>query len=97
MRAYILAFRNSRAYREIEFLSKELNEANVTLENKVEERTRELNHTNVQLGNEKQKSDELLLNILPEEIVKELRETGSSKARRFPSVTEWQFILTKTS
>lgn len=87
MQAYILAFRNSKAYREIGFLSKELNEANITLEHKVEERTRQLNASNFQLTDEKRKSDELLLNILPAEIAEELRETGSSRARRFPSVT----------
>jgi len=87
MQAYILAYRNSRAYREIEFLSKGLNEANITLETKVEDRTKQLNASNFQLAGEKRKSDELLLNILPAEIAEELRETGSSKARRFPSVT----------
>jgi class 3 adenylate cyclase len=87
MQAYILAFRNSKAYREIAFLSTELNEANITLEHKVEERTRQLNASNFQLTDEKRKSDELLLNILPAEIAGELRETGSSRARRFPSVT----------
>ncbi len=87
MQAYILAFRNSKAYKEIAFLSKELNEANITLEHKVEERTRQLNTSNFQLTDEKRKSDELLLNILPAEIAEELREKGSSKARRFPSVT----------
>lgn len=87
MQAYILAYRNSSAYKEIEFLSEELNEANITLENKVEERTKQLNDSNFQLAGEKRKTDELLLNILPLEIAEELRETGSSRARRFPSVT----------
>ncbi len=53
----------------------------------MEERTRQLNASNFQLTDEKRKSDELLLNILPAEIAEELREKGSSKARRFPSVT----------
>ena len=87
MQAYILAYRNSRAYKEIEFLSKDLNEANITLETKVEERTKQLNTSNFQLADEKRKTDELLLNILPSEIAEELRETGTSRARRFPSVT----------
>ncbi|MCF8234937.1 MAG: tetratricopeptide repeat protein [Bacteroidales bacterium] len=39
------------------------------------------------IENEKQKSDSLLLNILPEETAEELKETGSSKARRFDVVT----------
>jgi class 3 adenylate cyclase len=87
MQAYILAYRNSRAYKEIGFLSEELNEANITLEHKVEERTRQLNVSNIQLADQKRKSDDLLLNILPSEIAEELRETGSSKARRYPSVS----------
>ncbi|MBI1780727.1 MAG: 7TM-DISM domain-containing protein [Sphingobacteriales bacterium] len=63
MQAYILAYRNSVAYKKIEILSEELNEANITLEKKVEDRTAALNLTNSQLTDEKRKSDELLLNI----------------------------------
>lgn len=87
MQAYILAYRNSTAYKRIEYLSEELNEANITLEKKVVDRTRELNRSNDQLIKEKRKSDDLLLNILPAEIAEELKESGSSKARRYPSVT----------
>lgn len=87
MQAYILAYRNSTAYKKIQSLSDELNEANITLEKKVVDRTAALNHTNEQLGEEKRKSDELLLNILPAEIANELRQQGSSSARRYPSVT----------
>ena len=36
---------------------------------------------------EKQRSDELLLNILPAEVAEELKETGSAKAKSFDSVT----------
>ncbi len=87
LQAYILASRNATAYHQIEDLSQDLNEANITLEEKVAERTRELRGANRQLSEEKRKSDELLLNILPVDIAEELKETGSSKARRFPSVT----------
>jgi len=55
-------------------------EQNIMLENKVEERTRELN-------SEKEKSDELLLNILPSETAHELKKHGKSKARSFEKVT----------
>ena len=55
-------------------------EQNVMLETKVEERTREL-------STEKQKSDELLLNILPSETAEELKATGSAKAKSFALVT----------
>ncbi|MBL7811880.1 MAG: AAA family ATPase [Bacteroidetes bacterium] len=50
------------------------------LEEKVKERTRELKE-------EKERSEALLLNILPSETAEELKRTGSSKARDFPMVT----------
>lgn len=40
-----------------------------------------------QLRNEKDRSDELLLNILPSETAEELKKTGSSKAKYFDEVT----------
>ncbi len=42
---------------------------------------------NVIIQDEKEKSDKLLLNILPEETAEELKEKGSSKARSFEMVT----------
>ncbi len=39
------------------------------------------------ISEEKQKSDDLLLNILPAEIAKELKEKGSSEAKYFDSVS----------
>jgi class 3 adenylate cyclase len=50
------------------------------LEEKVKERTRELKE-------EKDKSDTLLLNILPAETADELKRTGTSKAKEFKLVT----------
>lgn len=55
-------------------------EYNKTLELKVEERT-------LQLQAEKKKSDDLLLNILPEEVAEELKEKGSSDAKQYEHVT----------
>jgi adenylate cyclase len=55
-------------------------EQNALLEQKVLERTS-------QLEGEKQKSDNLLLNILPEEIAQELKEFGKSKARMYNEVS----------
>lgn len=51
-----------------------------TLEEKVEDRTRQLNE-------EKNKSDSLLLNILPAETAEELKQTGTAKAKDFDLVT----------
>lgn len=50
------------------------------LEALVKERTKELEE-------EKQKSEDLLLNILPPETAEELKQYGSAKARRYESVT----------
>ncbi len=57
-----------------------LQNQNEILEKQVEERTAEL-----QL--EKQKSENLLLNILPEEVAEELKEKGSSKAHFYDEVS----------
>lgn len=50
------------------------------LEHKVEERT-------IELQNEKKKSDDLLLNILPEDIANELKQTGITKPRSYEVAT----------
>lgn len=50
------------------------------LEAQVKERTQELQI-------EKQKSDDLLLNILPQEVAEELRQKGASKAQQYDEVT----------
>jgi class 3 adenylate cyclase len=50
------------------------------LEGKVQERTRELNE-------EKNKSESLLRNILPEETAEELKRTGTSRAKDFAQVS----------
>lgn len=39
------------------------------------------------LRKEKQRSDDLLLNILPQEVAEELKQTGSSEARQYDNVT----------
>lgn len=59
---------------------KRLEEYNANLEHKVKERT-------IDLQSEKEKSDELLLNILPVDIARELKEKGSAEAKKFESVT----------
>lgn len=46
-----------------------------------------LEKKNISLGNEKQKSDNLLINILPYETAEELKATGSAKSRSFDMVT----------
>ncbi len=53
---------------------------NISLEQKVTERTKELQE-------EQRRSDNLLLNILPEQTANELKETGKSLAKRHEIVT----------
>lgn len=47
----------------------------------------QLEEKNVIIEAEQQRSEELLLNILPKSVADELRESGSAKARKFKSVT----------
>lgn len=48
---------------------------------------RKVEEQNEIIRNEKRRSDELLLNILPMEIVEELKNTGQTVARRYENVT----------
>jgi class 3 adenylate cyclase len=57
-----------------------LQDQNDLLEKQVDERTFELQ-------NEKQKTENLLLNILPHEVAEELKENGSSEAKYYDEVT----------
>lgn len=57
-----------------------LQDQNDLLENQVNERTQELQ-------NEKQKTENLLLNILPHEVAEELKENGSSEAKYYDEVS----------
>lgn len=50
-------------------------------------RNRYIQATNKIIENERNRSDKLLLNILPEETANELKENGKVKAQRFDSVT----------
>ncbi len=50
-------------------------------------RYRFIQETNMIIEKEKNRSEELLLNILPEETAQELKESGKVKAKRFESVT----------
>ncbi len=68
---------------------KEQMQANITqeLERKVEERTKEINEQKELIEEERQKSEDLLMNILPEEAVHELKTTGKSKPKVHQSVS----------
>lgn len=78
-----------RLKREREHLEKErlIQEQNIMLEQKVEERTSELELEKVKANELLQKSDDLLLNILPAEIADELKYKGQSNAKTYSLVT----------
>lgn len=57
------------------------------LENKVRERTQKIEEQSIQIREEKEKSDELLLNILPKHTAEELKSTGYYQAKSYQNVT----------
>ncbi|OQA01249.1 MAG: Adenylate cyclase [Bacteroidetes bacterium ADurb.Bin408] len=71
----------------IKFSNKKLKEAKFKLENQVQSRTEELFKQKKELEKEKEKSDRLLLNILPYKIAEELKEKGFAKAKYYPNVS----------
>ncbi len=57
------------------------------LEDKVKERTSEIEKQKIQIEKEKEKSDALLLNIIPKRTAEELKSTGKYKAQNYKNVT----------
>ncbi len=69
-------------------------EQNIRLEEMVNERTLQLRTTNIQLSQslktveeERSKAENLLLNILPQAVAEELKESGRAEPRQFEHVT----------
>jgi class 3 adenylate cyclase/ligand-binding sensor domain-containing protein len=71
----------------VRYSNKRLREAKLKLEELVKERTNEINSQKRELEIEKEKSDKLLLNILPFKIAEELKVHGNAKTKFFDSVT----------
>ncbi|MEP7362530.1 MAG: adenylate/guanylate cyclase domain-containing protein, partial [Acidobacteriota bacterium] len=65
----------------------QLRERNLKLEAIVEERTVEIRHQRDQIKEQEEKSEALLLNILPAPVAKELLETGAVEPMLFDDVT----------
>jgi len=61
--------------------------ARITAHLKLHKLQQQLQRQNIDLKLEKQKSDDLLLNILPSKIAKDLKETGKTKPEYFENVT----------
>ena len=54
---------------------------------KIEQQNQELSQANATITTEKQKSDKLLLNILPERVAADLMQTGKTEPKHFEDVT----------
>lgn len=72
---------NASLYQSLEEANKELEAYNQELEKRVAERTKDLREKNRELTEEKKRSEDLLLNILPEETADELKKYGFAKAK----------------
>lgn len=71
----------------IKYSNKKLIESKLRLEEFVSERTAEIIRQKKELEQEKEKSDRLLLNILPYKIAEELKEKGHAKAKYYEKVS----------
>jgi class 3 adenylate cyclase/DNA-binding NarL/FixJ family response regulator len=75
------------ALKQAEENAKLIIQQNIMLEEKVAERTLELAEKNEILNVELQRSEQLLLNILPYETAQELKMSGKAVARYYPDIT----------
>lgn len=71
----------------IKVRERQLRMRNMVLERKVEERTAEVVAQSREIEGQKERIEDLLLNILPKEISEELKEKGKATARRHEEVT----------
>lgn len=78
---------NFQLYNRLEQANARLEEYNQKLEQKVIERTRKIEQSRKELAIEKDKSDALLLNILPADVAEELKENGYYSAKRLDEIT----------
>ena len=83
---YILGF-VAIIYYSVKYSNKRLIKAKIRLEEQVIERTKEIISQKREIEKEKEKSDKLLLNILPFKIAQELKMFGSAKAQYYEKVT----------
>jgi class 3 adenylate cyclase len=78
---------NFQLYNNLEKANARLENYNQELEQKVIERTRDIEESRKDLEIEKNKSDELLLNILPADVAEELKENGYYSAKRLDEIS----------
>lgn len=71
----------------IENINHELETQVEKRKNEIEIQKKEIERQNQNLEFERQKSEELLLNILPEEVARELKDNGKSDSKKFDNVS----------
>lgn len=81
------AITNIELYEDIEEANHKLANINQHLEQKVAARVKDIAIRNKQLNEEKKKSDDLLLNILPQEVASELKEKGKYEPRLYDNLS----------
>lgn len=71
----------------VKFSNKRLIDAKMRLEHLVELRTREIGQQKMEIEKEKEKSEKLLLNVLPFKIAEELKKSGHAKTQYYERVS----------
>ncbi|MBL7717987.1 MAG: hypothetical protein JNL72_04055 [Flavipsychrobacter sp.] len=86
--AYYFTVSEARSQTIIRQQARDLADAEHAIEQaKIEERLKMQEHENMLITREKERYQELLLNILPYEVARELKDTGKSEARMYHNVT----------
>ncbi|MFH0896220.1 MAG: adenylate/guanylate cyclase domain-containing protein, partial [Bacteroidota bacterium] len=83
---YILLF-GATIFGAVKYSNRRLRKAKIRLERIVEERTQKIVEQKQQIETERDKSEKLLLNILPAKIAEELKSNGFAMTQRHPSAT----------
>lgn len=86
-RALVVGFMLSCIIGYIKWRERALKARQRLLEKTVEERTSEVVAEKQEVERQKDRSEQLLLNILPAEVAEELKQKGSAEAKQFDSVT----------
>ena len=71
----------------VQFRTLSLKKEQIVLEHKVQERTKEIKAQKEVIEKEKERSENLLLNILPSQVADELKQKGFAEARLYENVT----------
>lgn len=84
--AYLISWRYSRSFKETEKLSRELNEININLENRVEERTREIRLQNQEINSQREELKAVADNL--QETNNKLNDTNETLSKKNQAITQ---------